>query len=62
MRCIVLFPKVAEGLKTEDGAECFNENGLIPRAIRQIKQAIPEMAIMTDVAWIPTPATVTTAS
>ena len=53
IRCIVLFPKVAEGLKTEDGAECFNANGLIPRAIRQIKQAVPDMAIMTDVALDP---------
>ena len=43
VRCIVLFPKVAEGLKTEDGAECFNANGLIPRAIRQIKQEVPGM-------------------
>jgi len=49
----VLFPKVSEGLKTEDGAECFNEHGLIPRAIRQLKQAIPDMAIMTDVALDP---------
>ena len=53
VRCIVLFPKVSEELKTEDGAECFNENGLIPRAIRQIKGAIPQMAIMTDVALDP---------
>ena len=53
VRCIVLFPKVSEELKTEDGAECFNENGLIPRAIRQIKAAIPQMAIMTDVALDP---------
>merc|ERR1712070_775907 len=53
VRCIVLFPKVSEGLKTEDGAECFNANGLIPRAIRQIKESIPEMAIMTDVALDP---------
>jgi porphobilinogen synthase len=30
IRCVVLFPKVADGLKTEDGAECFNEGGLIP--------------------------------
>ena len=28
IRCVVLFPKVSEGLKTEDGAECFNDNGL----------------------------------
>ncbi len=32
IRCVVLFPKVADGLKTEDGSECFNE-GLNPRAI-----------------------------
>ena len=53
IRCIVLFPKVSEGLKTADGAECFNENGLIPRAIRQLKQELPDMAIMTDVALDP---------
>ncbi len=53
IRCVVLFPKVSEGLKTADGAECFNENGLIPRAIRQLKQELPDMAIMTDVALDP---------
>ncbi len=53
IRCVVLFPKVADGLKTEDGAECFNEGGLIPRAIRTLKQAHPGMAIMTDVALDP---------
>ena len=53
IRCVVLFPKVAEGLKTEDGAESFNANGLIPRAIRQLKQDVPDMAIMTDVALDP---------
>ena len=53
IRCIVLFPKVADSLKTEDGAECFNENGLIPRAIRLLKKELPEMMIMTDVALDP---------
>ena len=53
IRCVVLFPKVSEGLKTEDGVECFNEHGLIPRAIRQLKSELPEMAIMTDVALDP---------
>ncbi|MCP9776108.1 porphobilinogen synthase [Cyanobium sp. WAJ14-Wanaka] len=53
IRCVVLFPKVADGLKTEDGAECFNEGGLIPRAIRRLKEVCPEMAIMTDVALDP---------
>ena len=41
------FPKIDDSLKTEDGAECFNEDGLIPKAIRIIKKEIPEMAIMT---------------
>ena len=53
IRCVVLFPKVADGLKTEDGAECFNDHGLIPRAIRRLKQVHPGMAIMTDVALDP---------
>jgi porphobilinogen synthase len=53
IRCVVLFPKVADGLKTEDGAECFNEHGLIPRAIRRLKESHPGMTIMTDVALDP---------
>ena len=53
IRCVVLFPKVADGLKTEDGSECFNEGGLIPRAIRRIKQEHPGMTVMTDVALDP---------
>ena len=53
IRCVVLFPKVADGLKSEDGAECFNEHGLIPRAIRRLKEVHPAMAIMTDVALDP---------
>ena len=53
IRCVVLFPKVADGLKSEDGAECFNEGGLIPRAIRRLKAEHPDMVIMTDVALDP---------
>ena len=53
IRCIVLFPKVDDNLKTEDGAECFNEAGLIPRVIRKLKKEVPQMAIMTDVALDP---------
>ncbi len=53
IRCIVLFPKVSDDLKTEDGKECFNEKGLIPNAIRLVKRELPEMAIMTDVALDP---------
>jgi len=53
IRCVVLFPKIDDSLKSEDGAECFNEAGLIPKAIRVLKKEIPEMAIMTDVALDP---------
>ncbi|WP_320675278.1 porphobilinogen synthase [Prochlorococcus sp. MIT 1341] len=53
IRCIVLFPKISEDLKSEDGSECFNENGLIPRAISLIKKELPDMTVMTDVALDP---------
>ncbi len=53
IRCVVLFPKVNEELKTEDGAESYNESGLIPRAITLLKREIPEMTVMTDVALDP---------
>lgn len=53
IRCVVLFPKVADGLKTEDGSECLNEGGLIPRAIRRLKEVHPDMTLMTDVALDP---------
>ena len=53
IRCVVLFPKIDDSLKTEDGSECFNEAGLIPKVIRKLKQEIPEMTIMTDVALDP---------
>ncbi len=53
IKCIVLFPKVSENLKTVEGEECFNETGLIPKAIRRLKQELPEMTIMTDVALDP---------
>ncbi len=53
VRCVVLFPKINEELKTEDGSECYNENGLIPKAIRLLKREIPEMNVMTDVALDP---------
>ena len=53
VKCVVLFPKISESLKTVDGAECFNDKGLIPRAITKLKQELPEMTIMTDVALDP---------
>ena len=50
---IVLFPAEKEELKTADGAEAYNPDGLVPRAIRAIKETYPEMIIVTDVALDP---------
>jgi len=40
IRCVVLFPKIKDSFKTEDGAECFNEDGLIPKAEYKLKKEI----------------------
>jgi len=50
---IALFPKVDPSLKTPDGAEAWNPNGLIPRAIRAVKSALPELGVVTDAALDP---------
>ena len=50
---VVLFPKIEEALKSPLGEECANEDGLIPEAIRRIKEACPETCIVTDVALDP---------
>ena len=52
IRCVVLFPKVADGLKTEDGSECFNE-GLNPSGDPSHQARAPGMTVMTDVALDP---------
>jgi porphobilinogen synthase len=50
---VVLFPKIEETLKTPDAAECANDDGLVPRAIRAIKQTHPQLCVITDVALDP---------
>lgn len=53
VRAVVFFPKIEEELKSSQGEECFNPEGLVPRAIRRIKEAFPEVAVITDVALDP---------
>lgn len=53
LNCIALFPVIDEGLKSPKAEEAYNPDGLIPQAIRQIKDALPELGIMTDVALDP---------
>ena len=48
-----LFPNIDPSLKTNDGVEATNPEGLIPRAVRALKKEFPELGIMTDVALDP---------
>lgn len=50
---IALFPVIEPTLKTPDGIEAINPDGLIPRAIREIKQRFPELGVISDVALDP---------
>jgi porphobilinogen synthase len=50
---LALFPVVDPSLKTFDGDEATNPDGLIPRAVRELKRRFPEIGIMTDVALDP---------
>lgn len=50
---VVLFPKIEEALKTPDGRECHNDEGLVPRAIRALRAAHPTLCVITDVALDP---------
>ncbi len=50
---VVLFPKIEENLKSPNADECFNPDGLIPRAIKSLKDAHPTLCVITDVALDP---------
>lgn len=50
---IALFPVTPQEAKSEKGEAAWDENGLAQRAVRAIKQAVPEMGVMTDVALDP---------
>ena len=50
---IVLFPVIAADLKTPGAEEAQNPDGLVPRSIRALKQAYPELLVMTDIALDP---------
>jgi porphobilinogen synthase len=51
--CIALFPNTPPELRSEDASEALNPDNLICRAIRAIKDAVPEVGILTDVALDP---------
>ena len=51
--CIALFPTTPPALKTEDGREALNPDNLMCRAVRALKDAVPEVGVLTDVALDP---------
>jgi porphobilinogen synthase len=50
---LALFPVVEASLKTPDGREATNEEGLVPRVVRELKQRFPDLGLLTDVALDP---------
>jgi len=51
--CLALFPNTPRELRTEDGREAINPDNLMCRAIRAIKDAVPDIGVLTDVALDP---------
>ena len=50
---MALFPVIDVALKTPDGQEAFNPNGLVPCVVRELKSRFPGLGVMTDVALDP---------
>ncbi|KQM19794.1 delta-aminolevulinic acid dehydratase [Sphingomonas sp. Leaf24] len=50
---VALFPNTPPGLRSDDGAEALNPDNLMCRAIRAIKDAVPDIGVLTDVALDP---------
>ena len=53
LKSVLVFVKVPDNLKDNKGTEALNPNGLMQRAVKVIKNAVPEMIVMTDVALDP---------
>src|SRR6476620_11149730 len=53
LKCVLLFIKCKDELKDNTGKEAWNSEGLMQRSIKAIKDACPEMIVMTDVALDP---------
>jgi porphobilinogen synthase len=53
IKSVLLFIKAPDELKDNTGKEAWNDDGLMQRSIKEIKDAVPEMVVMTDVALDP---------
>jgi porphobilinogen synthase len=50
---VALFPNLPDSLRTDDAAEAWNADGLVQRAVRNLKRAVPQLGVITDVALDP---------
>jgi len=50
---IAIFPVIDDTLKSDDAKECFNDSGLIPEVVKELKKSIPELGVITDIALDP---------
>lgn len=50
---IALFPNIESDLKSLDGREAYNSNGLVPKAVRALKKNFPDLGLITDAALDP---------
>ena len=50
---IAIFPNIEASLRDAEGSEATNREGLVPKAVREIKKHLPELGVMTDVALDP---------
>ena len=50
---LAVFPVVEPALKTAGAEEAFNPEGLVPRAVRELKRRFPELGVITDIALDP---------
>ena len=50
---IALFPVIDDALKTPNGDECYNPDGLVQRTVRALKAELPDLSVVTDVALDP---------
>ncbi len=53
LQAVAIFPVVEQSKKSEQAAEAWNPDGLVQRCVRQLKEALPELAVITDVALDP---------
>ena len=53
IQAVLIFPKIKESLKDNKGSEAINKDGLVQRAIMTIKESVPSMIVITDIALDP---------